>query len=131
MGVPSKYVHHKVHGVAHIQTIVAQDAEGNLDLSFSGTKLEMVTNGPPQSGLPSLVVMSDDQYARLAKLRYQSGDHQDMCRRIFESVNGKKDGRVRCIVLATDLARIENVVDSGETGNWQDLFREILGGGNT
>jgi hypothetical protein len=53
-----------------------------------------------------------------------------MCRRIFERVKGKKDGRVGCIVLATDLARIKQAVDGGETGNWQNLFREIISGGS-
>lgn len=131
MGVPSKYVHHKLHGIAHIQTTVAKDADGNLDLSFSGTKMGVVTDGPPQSALPSLMVMSDDQYARLARLRHVKGDHQEMCRRIFERVQGKKDGRVGCIVLATDLTRIKQAVDGRETGNWQDLFREIISDGNT
>ena len=131
MGMPSTYVHRRLHGIAHIQTIVPKDAEGNLDLSFSGTKMEMVTNGPPQSALPSLMVMTDDQFARLTKLRYEKGDHQEMCRRILERVKGKKDGRVGCIVLATDLARIKKAVDGGETGNWQNLFREIISGGNT
>lgn len=131
MGMPSKYVHHKLHEIAHIQTIVQKDAKGNLDLSFSGTKVEMVTNGPPQSALPSRIVMSDDQYARLAKLRYEKGDHQEMSRRILERVEGKKNGRVACVVLATDLARIKKAVDGGETGNWQDLFREIISGGET
>ena len=44
-------------------------------------------------------------------------------------VEGKKDGRVSCIVLATDLARIKKAADGGETDNWQDLFREIINGG--
>lgn len=129
MGMPSKYVHHKLHGVAHVQTVVPKDAEGNLDLSFSGMKMTLITDGPPQSALPSRMVMNDDQYARLTKLRYEKGDHQEMCRRIFERVEGKKDGRVACVVLATDLARIRQAVDGGETGNWQNLFREIISSG--
>lgn len=129
MGMPSTYVHHKLHGIAHIQTIVPKDADGNLDLTFSGTTMKMVTNGPPQSALPSLMVMTDDEYARLVKLSYQKGDHQEMCRRIVEQVEGKKDGRVGCIVLATDLALIKKAVDGGEAGNWQDLFREIISAG--
>lgn len=131
MGMPSTYVHSRLHGIAHIQTVVPKDAEGNLDLSFSGTKMEMVTDGPPQSALPSLIVMTDDQYARLSKLRHEKGDHQEMCRRILERVNGKKDGHVRCIVLATDFARIKRAIDGGETGNWQNLLREIIISGNT
>lgn len=126
MGMPSMYVHYKFHGVAHMQTIVPKDAEGNLDLSFSGTKMEIVTGAPPQSALPRLVVMSDDQYARLAKLSHEKGDHQEMCRRIFNRIERKADGHVGCVVLATDFARIKQTVDGGETGNWQDLFREIF-----
>lgn len=129
MGMPSTYVHHKLHGVARMQIAVPKDAEGNLDLSFSGVKMTLITDVPPQSALPSLMVMSEDQYARLAKLRYEKGDHQEMCRRIFERLEGKKDGRVACVVLATDMARIRQAVDGGETGNWQNLFREIISSG--
>ncbi|MCX7176421.1 MAG: hypothetical protein NT159_21355 [Proteobacteria bacterium] len=127
LGVPSKYVHHKLHGVVHIRTIIPKDAEGNLDLSFSGTKMELVSDGPPQSALPSLIVLTDDQYARLAKLSVENGDHQEMCRRIVKRVNGKKEGRVGCLVLATDFTQIKKAVDGGEVGNWQNLFREIIG----
>ena len=126
MGKPSKYVHHKMHGIAHMQMPVPQDADGNLDLTFGGTKVQLIADAPPQSALPSLMVMTDDQYARLGKLRYQAGDHQEMCRRIFERVRGKKDGRVACVVFSTDLVRIRKAMDSGATGGWQDLFREIL-----
>lgn len=126
LGMPSTYVHRKLHGVAHVQTVLPKDAEGNLDLSFSGTKVEMVTDGPPQSALPSLLVMTADQYDRLTKVSYKAGDHQAMCRRIAVRVNGKKDGRVACVVLATDLSQINKAVNSGDVGEWQDLFREIL-----
>jgi hypothetical protein len=54
-----------------------------------------------------------------------------MCRRILERVRGKEDGRVGCFVLATDLARIKKAVDGGETGNWQNLFREIFSAGKS
>jgi len=128
LGMPSTYVHRRLHGVAHVQTILPKDAEGNLDLSFSGTKVEMVTDGPPQSALPSLLVMTDDQYDRLTKLSYKAGDHQAMCRRITGRVKGKKDGRVACIVFATDLSQINKAVNGGDVGEWQDLFREILSG---
>jgi len=126
VGVPSTYLHHKMHGVAHIQTVVPMDAEGNFDLSFSGTKMEVVTDGPPQSALPTSIIMTDDQYARLRKLSYERGDHQEMCRRIVGRVNGKYNGHLRCIVLATDMSQIRTAVDGGEVGNWQDLFREII-----
>lgn len=128
LGMPSTYVHHRLHGVAHVQTVLPKDAEGNLDLSFSGFKAEMVTDGPPQSALPSLLVMTDDQYNRLTKLSYKSGGHQAMCRRIAGRINRKKDGRVACVVLATDLSQIHKAVNGGDVGEWQDLFREILTG---
>ena len=109
-----------------MQMILPKDADGNLDLSFSGTKFELVTDGPPQSALPSLLFMTNDQYDRLTKLGYRTGDHQAMCRRIAAKINGKQDGRVACVVLATDLSRINKAVNGGEVGEWQDLFREIM-----
>lgn len=126
LGMPSTYVHRKLHGVAHMQTIIPKDADGNLDLSFSGTKVELVTDGPPQSALPSLLFMTNDQYDRLTKLSYRAGDHQAMCRRIAAKINSRQDGRVACVVLATDLSLINKAVIGGEFGDWQDLFREIL-----
>ncbi len=109
-----------------MQTILPKDADGNFDLSFSGTKVELVTDGPPQSALPSLLFMTNDQYDRLTKLSYRTGDHQAMCRRIAAKINGKQDGRVACVVLATDLSLINKAVNGGEVGEWQDLFREIM-----
>jgi hypothetical protein len=126
LGMPSTFVHRKFHGVAHMQTILPKDADGNFDLSFSGTKVELVTDGPPQSALPSLLFMTNDQYDRLTKLSYRTGDHQAMCRRIAAKINGKQDGRVACVVLATDLSLINKAVNGGEVGEWQDLFREIM-----
>lgn len=129
LGMPSTYVHHRLHGVAHVQMVLPKDAEGNLDLSFSDFKAEMVTDGPPQSAFPSLLVMTEDQYNRLTKLSHKAGGHQDMCRRIARRINRKKDGRVACVVLATDLSQIKKAVAGGDVGEWQDLFREILNGG--
>ena len=111
-----------------MQTVVPKDSDGNLDLTFEGTKMEVVTDGPAQSALPGGIIMTEEQHARLGKLAYQAGDHQEMCRRIYEHVHGKKDGRVASVVLSTDLARIKQAVDGGATGGWQDLFREILKG---
>jgi hypothetical protein len=55
-----------------------------------------------------------------------------MCRRIYDVVK-KEDGRVRALVLSTDMALIEDAVKRGDSGAWQDLFREIIGetGGGT
>lgn len=129
LGMPTTYVHRRLHGVAHVQTVLPKEADGNLDLNFSGFKAEMVTDGPPQSALPSLLVMTDDQYNRLTKLSYEAGGHQEMCRRIAGRIKGKKDGRVACIVLATDLSQIKKALNAGDVGKWQDFFREILRGG--
>jgi hypothetical protein len=52
-----------------------------------------------------------------------------MCRRIYEKVK-EKDGRVQVLVLSTDLALIQDALKRGDTGAWQDLFREIMGGTN-
>ena len=126
MGYPSTYVHRTVHGIAHMQTVVPAGADGDLDLNFKGTKMEMVPFGPPQSALLAVISMTPEQHERLGKLRFMKGDHQEMCRRIYERVR-TKDGRVQALVLSTDMALIKDAVKRGDTGAWQDLFREIMG----
>ena len=127
-GNPSTYVHRTLTGVAHLQTVVPVDADGEFDLSFSGMKMTMVTDGPPQSARPTLLGMTLDQHKRLGRLCYQKGDHQEMCRRIYQNaeIHGEQ---VVTVVLSTDMVRILDTVKRGETGNWQDLLREIVGDG--
>lgn len=125
MGYPSTYIQRTVQGVAHMQTVVSTGADGDLDLSFKGTKMEMVPFGPPQSALPTVVSMSLEQHERLGKLRFVKGDHQEMCRRIYERVK-KEDNRMHALVLATDIKLIQDAMERGDTGTWQDLFREIM-----
>lgn len=127
LGTPSTYVHRTMHGIAHIQTVVPMDADGELDLSFKGTQLTMVTDGPPQSALPSIMAMTPEQHKRLGRLSYENGDHQEMCRRIFDRVKSQDD-RLVALVLSTDMARIQEAMKRGDTGSWQDLFREIIQG---
>lgn len=126
MGYPSTYVHRTAHGVAHLQTVVPAGADGDLDLRFTGTKMEMVPFGPPQSALPTVIRMTPEQHKRLGQLRFVEGDNQEMCRRIYERVK-TKDGRVHALVLSTDIALIKAAVKRGDAGAWQDLFREITG----
>ena len=124
-GNPSTYVHRTLTGVAHLQTVVPVDADGEFDLSFSGTKMTMVTNGPPQSARPALMGMTLDQHKRLGRLSYEKSDHQEMCRRIYKNaeIHGEQ---VVTVVLSTDMKRILDTVKRGDSGSWQDLFREIL-----
>ena len=126
MGYPSTYIYRTVHGVAHMETVVPVGADGDLDLNFKGMKIEMVPFGPPQSALPTVISLTPEQHERLGKLRYMKGDHQEMCRRIYERIK-TKDDRVDALVLSTDMALIKDAVKQGDTGAWQDLFREIMG----
>lgn len=127
-GNPSTYVHRTLTGVAHLQTVVPVDADGEFDLSFAGTKVALITDGPPQSARPTLMGMTLDQHKRLGRLIYEKSDHQEMCRRIYQKaeIHGEQ---VVTIVLSTDMVRILDTVKRGDTGNWQDLFREIVGNG--
>lgn len=127
LGCPSTYVHRKVQAVGHIETVVHVDADGDLDLGFKGLKMEMVVPGPPQSALPTFVKMSSDQYQRLAKLAFTHGDHQEMCRRMYDETS-TKDDQTYVLVLSTDLAIIKDALKRGESGAWQDLFREVMAG---
>jgi hypothetical protein len=112
-----------------MQTVVLVGADGDLDLSFKGTKMEMVPFGPPQSALPTVISMTPEEHERLERLRFMKGDHQEMCRRIYENAK-TKDGRVHALVLSTDMALIKDALKRVDTGTWQDLFREIMGGGS-
>ena len=125
MGYPSTYIHRSLRGIAHMQTAVPLTADGDLDLSFKGLKVGVVTNGPPQSAQPTVISMSLEQYERLKQLRFMKGDHQEMCKRIYERVE-TKDDRVHALVLSTDMALIKDAMKQGDMGAWQALFREIM-----
>ncbi len=125
-GNPSTYVYRTLSGIAHMQMPVPLDAEGEFDLSFTGTKMQMIADGPPQSARPALIVMTPDQYKRLEKLAYRKGDHQEMCQRICKRSEKHEDNIVGW-VISSDLDRIEEALRKGEKGEWQDLFREIKG----
>jgi hypothetical protein len=126
MGYPSTYIRRTIHGVAHLQTIVPVGADGELDLNFKGVEMKVVPFGPPQSALPTVISMTPEQYTRLGKLSFTPGDHQEMCRRVYEKARSK-DGRVHVLVLSTDLTLVKEALKRGDTGAWQDLFREIIG----
>ncbi len=126
LGAPSTYVHRTMHGIAHMQTVVPFDGDGDLDLSFKGTTIQFVVDGPPQSALPSVIRMSSVQYERLGKLASFAGDHQEMCKRIYGKVKRVDDG-VQALVLATDMATIRNALDKEPKEEWQKLFSEIIG----
>jgi hypothetical protein len=126
MGFPSTYVSRKVHWVAHMQTIVPMDDTGHLDLSFTGTTIETIPDGPPQSALPTAISMTPEQHDRLGDVAGMNEVQLEMCRRIYERVE-IKDGRVHAPVLSTDMTSIKTALERGDIGVWQDLFREILG----
>ena len=86
----------------------------------------MVPFDPPQSALPTEISMSPEQHKRLGQLRFVKGDHQEMCGRTYERVK-TKDDRVHALVLSTDMTLIKDASKRGDTGAWQDLFREIMG----
>jgi len=125
-GSPSTYVHRTMTGIAHVSTVVPKCQDGELDLrSFTGLKVSMVTNGPPQSGRPSIIVMTPEQHKQLGLLTREKGDHQELCKRVYDRVK-MRDGKLMALILSTDMARIRETLERGETGKWQDLFREIM-----
>lgn len=125
---PTTYVHRTLTGIATIQTIVPVDEDGEFDLSFSGTKMEMVTDGPPQSARPTRMVMTPDQHKRLGRLGYERSDQQEMCHRINQRAETHGE-HVFTWVLSTETKLISEAMKRGDTGNWQDFFREMIGGG--
>jgi len=124
MGYPSTFIHRTMDGIAHLQTVVPKDAEGDFDLSFKGMKMEVVT-GPPQSALPEVIQMSSEQFNRLRKLSHTKGDHQDMIKRVCEKFR-EHQGEVQVLVLATDIALIKAAIKKNTHEEWQVLFNEIL-----
>jgi hypothetical protein len=126
MGSPTTYVHRTMHAVAHVQTIVPKDSNGDLDLSFTGMTASVVPFGPPQSARPFGIRMSLEQHKQLARLGYAKGDQSEMCLRVYQKAQ-EKDGHVYAVALATDMALIMGALKRNETGAWQNLFREILG----
>jgi hypothetical protein len=130
-GNPTTYVHLTMTGVAHVSTVVPKGEDGELDLdSFTSLKVSMVTDGPPQSGRPSTIVMTPDQHKQLGLLTREKSDHQELCKRVYEKVK-IGDGKVVALVLSTDMVRIREALKRGETGSWQDLFREIMSAANS
>lgn len=126
MGEPSTYVRYKKTAVVHIKTVVPIDADGHFDLSFSGIVAAVKPLGPPQSGLPSALRMTSDQFDQLRKLSYQKGDQQEMLERIRQNVS-EQDGHVYVLVMSTDMAVINKAIQNGDVGPWQDLFRQFFG----
>jgi hypothetical protein len=125
-GSPTTYVQRTMTGIAHVSTVVPKGEDGELDLgSFKGLKVSMVTDGPPQSGQPSIIAMTPAQHKQLGLLAGEKGDHQDLCKRVYERAK-IHDKKIVALVLSTDAARIRDALKRGETGNWQDLFREIV-----
>jgi hypothetical protein len=127
-GNPTTYIHRTLTGIAHVQTVVPVDAAGEFDLSFTGVTMAMVTDAPPQSARPTLMGMTLDQHRRLGRLGYGKGDQQDMCRRIYQRAQIQSE-HVLAVVFSTDMVRILDAVKRGDAGDWQDLFREIIGNG--
>lgn len=126
MGIPSTYVHRTMHAVAHLETVVPADADGDLDLNFKGTTSKVMPFGPPQSARPFMIRMTAEQYKRLGRLGYAKGDQAEMCQRVYQKAQ-EKDGQIYALALATDMALIKAALNRNESGSWQDLFRQVLG----
>jgi hypothetical protein len=126
MGYPSTYVHRTMHAIAHLQTVVPTDADGDLDLNFKGTTATVMAFGPPQSARPFMIRVNADQHKQLGRLGYAKGDHAEMCLRVYQKAQ-EKNGQIYALVLATDMAAIKDALKRNDAGTWQDLFREIIG----
>jgi hypothetical protein len=125
-GAPNTYIHRTMSGIAHVNTIVPLGQDGELDLDgLKGINVTLVTDYPPQSGQPSIIAMTTEQHKRLGLLIREKGDHQELCKRVYQKVK-HQNGKVLALILSTDMAIIKSAIKKGENGNWQDLFREIL-----
>jgi hypothetical protein len=125
MGFPSTFVHYSARGIAHLQTVVHETADGELDLGFRGMSMKMEAFGPPQSARPSVLRMTADQYERLVKLSYAQGEQKDLCKRVAARSKQRSE-HVVALVLATDMATIKSALEQNQGEPWVDLFREIM-----
>jgi hypothetical protein len=125
MGFPSTFVHYSARCIAHLQTVVYEIADGELDLGFRGMSMKMEAFGPPQSARPSVVRMTADQHERLVKLSYSEGQQKDLCKRVAAR-SEQRGEHVVALVLATDMATIKSALGQNQAEPWMDLFREIM-----
>lgn len=125
LGQPSTYIYYSVNAIAHMQTVVPQTADGDFDLRFSGTTMKMQASGPPQSARPTLIGMSPEQHKRLVKLSYAKGDQQEMLRRVGSRTR-QRGQEIVVSVPSTDMKAIRESLRRGESGDWQDFFRELV-----
>lgn len=126
LGNPTTYIHWNKSSIAHVSTIVQRGDDGELDLgSLKGTNVSMVTDRPPQSARSSIIAMTPEQHKKLELLTREKGDHQELCKRVYQRAK-MKDGQIVCLVLSTDMVKIRETLKRGETGNWQDLFQELM-----
>lgn len=125
LGIPSTYISRTMKPVAHLETIVQKNADGDLDLDFKGMDVHLEPFGPPQSARPTVLKLTQDQFEQLTQLVFTKGDHQEMCRRIYDKTKPVSGG-IACMVLSTDLAIINQGISEGGQGGWQNLFREVL-----
>lgn len=125
-GYPSTYIHRTVEGIAHAKTALPKGENGEIDLDiFTGLTFSMVTKCPPQSGLPSIIVMSPDQHKQIGLLMRNKGSYTELCKRIYEGAK-IEDGRIIALVLATDMKQICEAIKRHETADWVRPFIEIL-----
>ncbi len=125
-GSPTTYVHWTRTGIAHIRTVVPTGEDGELDLTLqTGLKVSVTTDGEPQSGRPSIIQMTSEQHKKLELLSRQAGDHQELCRRVYQRVKIANE-KILSLILSRDMARIAEMLKRRETGGCPDLFREIM-----
>ena len=124
-GNPTTYIHRTMTGIAHVSTVVPNGEDGELELDNFGIKVSKVADAPPQSGQPSIIVMTPDQYKQLEFLAREKGNGWELCKRVYERIY-TDEGEINALVLSTDMGQIREAIKQGETGNWQDLFRDIM-----
>lgn len=124
VGFPSTYIAYNAHGIANLKTVVPNGTDGDLDLDHEGVIMNMVPFAPPQSAMPDFVVLTVEQFEALKALCYQKHDYQDITKRISER-SRFEDGKVVCMVLATDMEQIRQFQINGEAGLCLEIFQEI------
>jgi len=124
--LPSTYLNYSVSGIARIQTIVPNREDGDLEVAFDGLTVSLIPDTPPQSALPSVFLVTEDQCELLRSLAYKSSDHQDLIRRLVNQNEKTSDGRWVLAVMSTNLPTLKAIAGSDEQSDLAALSRALM-----
>lgn len=131
LGIPSTYIQRTITAYSHVGGFVQCEADGrfNPDVSFAGMKFELLPEGPPQSALPKVIVLSEDQKTKLPYLVHTPGPKQDLFQRVWNSTK-EYQGKYFAKIFAADVKLISAALKRGDKDEWLEFFRPFFNDGD-